>query len=259
MDIATIGGMGFGFVLVVGAIVIAGNSLMLFADATSFIVVIFGSFAAMVAASPLQRALGFVKFMMKAVNLEFYNKQALISQLVGFSESARKEGLLSLDDALNDVEDEFLRGGMRLVVDGTDPDVIKKVLYNNISQIDARHQVGISFFDNWSKVAPAFGMIGTLLGLVGMMANLEDTASVGPNMAVALITTLYGSIFANLIIVPIKLKLEDRNSDELLVKEIMIEGVLSIQSGDNPRILEQKLYTFLPPAERPTGMSSEES
>jgi chemotaxis protein MotA len=103
--------------------------------------------------------------------------------------------------------------------------VIKKILYGNVSMIDARHQDGIEFFGNWAKIAPAFGMIGTLLGLIGMMANLEDTASIGPNMAVALITTLYGSIVANLVLMPIQIKLVDRNKEELLVKEIMLQGI----------------------------------
>lgn len=258
MDIATIGGFATGIILLVLSIIVSGNSLTLFVDTASFLIVIVGSFAAIIAANPLARSLGMMKFLKVAFNLQVFNKDELIRQLVAFSESARKEGLLSLDDALNDVEDEFMKGGMRLVVDGTDPDVIKKVLYTNLNQIEARHMKGIDFVAGWGSLAPAFGMIGTLLGLIGMMANLEDTASVGPNMAVALITTLYGSLFANLFLIPLKMKLEDRNAEEMLVKEIMIEGILSIQSGDNPRILEQKLYTFLSPADRPTGGGGEE-
>ncbi len=257
MDIGTLGGLIGGFFLIAGSIVAAGNPLYLYGDIASFIIVLFGSFAAMIAASPLQRSLGFVKFLKIVMNVQVFNKEAIITQLVGFADSARKEGLLSLDDALGDVEDDFLRSGLRLVVDGTDPDVIKKILYGNVSMIDARHQKGIDFFGNWAKIAPAFGMIGTLLGLIGMMANLEDVASIGPNMAVALVTTLYGSITANLVLLPIQFKLEDRNSEELLVKEIMIQGILSIQSGDNPRILEDKLYTYLPPADRPQKSESD--
>ncbi|MBI9097467.1 MAG: motility protein A [Spirochaetaceae bacterium] len=253
MDIATLGGFAGGMILLVLSIIVAGNSLSLFVDTGSFLIVIIGSLMALMAANPLARTLGMMKFLKVAFNLKVYNKDELIRQLVAFSESARKEGLLSLDDALNDVEDEFMKGGMRLVVDGTDPDVIKKVLYTNLNQIEARHQKGIGFVAGWKSIAPAFGMIGTLLGLIGMMANLEDTASVGPNMALALVTTLYGSLFANLFLAPLQMKLEDRNADEMLVKEIMIEGILSIQSGDNPRILEQKLYTFLPPSERPSA------
>lgn len=257
MDIATLGGLIGGFFLIIASIFAAGNDIGLYIDIASLIIVVFGSFAAMFVASPMQRAVGFVKFLNIAMNVQVYNKEGIITQLVTFADNARKEGLLSLDDALNDVEDDFLRGGLRLVVDGTDPDVIKKILYGNVEQIDARHQDGIGFFGGWGKIAPAFGMIGTLLGLIGMMANLEDTSSIGPNMAVALITTLYGSIVANLVLIPIQMKLEDRNKEELLVKEIMIQGILSIQSGDNPRILEDKLYTYIPPSERPQKSSGE--
>ncbi len=253
MDIATLGGMAGGLVLIVVAFIIGGNNIMGLVDITSLIVVIFGSFAAVLASSPMQRALGFMKYLSIATRVPvFQNKMELITQLVQFSDNARKEGLLSLDDSLNEVEDDFLRGGLRLVVDGTDPDVIKRILYTNLDQVESRHEDGIGIFEKWAKLAPAFGMIGTLLGLIGMMANLEDTASIGPNMAVALVTTLYGSIFANLILSPIQFKLEDRHKEEMQIKEIMVQGILSIQSGDNPRILEDKLLTFLPPAERPS-------
>jgi chemotaxis protein MotA len=258
MDIATVGGMAGGFVLILAAIIIAGNPLGMFVDATSFVVVILGSFAACMVAVPLERALNCFNFIKVALNVQVFNKRELIDQLVQFADSARKEGLLSLDDALNDVENDFLRSGLRLVVDGTDPDIIKKILYADIGQIQGRHEDGIKFMEMWTAYAPAFGMIGTLLGLVGMMANLEDTASVGPNMAVALITTLYGSIFANLILDPIKTKLEGRDKEEMIVMEVMIQGILSIQSGDNPNLLKEKLEKFLPPNERDTSEESGE-
>ena len=258
MDIATIGGMIGGLILIVGAFLVAGNNIMGLVDPASLIVVVIGSFAAVLAANPMSRALGFMKYLNIATRVPvFQNKMDLINQLVQFADNARKEGLLSLDDSLNEVEDDFLRGGLRLVVDGTDPDVIKRILYTNLDQVESRHQDGIGIFQQWAKLAPAFGMIGTLLGLIGMMANLEDTSSIGPNMAIALITTLYGSIFANLILSPIQFKLEDRHKEEMHIKEIMVQGILSIQSGDNPRILEDKLLTFLPPSERPAQSASE--
>lgn len=257
MDLASIGGYVLGIGLILWGILFGGNALGLYWDAPSLIIVIGGSFAGMVAMSPISRITALGKLFGVFMNLQVYNKEEIISQLVAFSESARKEGLLSLDDALNDVEDDFLRGGMRLVVDGSDPDVIKSVLYSDLDKIEARHKKGHDFFANWGTLGPAFGMIGTLIGLIGMMANLEDISSVGKNMGVALITTFYGSIFANLIIIPIEKKLVDKHQDEMLVKEIMVEGILSIQAGDNPRILEQKLYTFLAPDERPAGNGEE--
>lgn len=251
MDLASIGGFVLGAALIVWGILIGGNPLIRFWDDSSLIIVIGGSFAGMLAMSPISRIIALGKLFSVFFNLQVYNKEEIISQLVAFSESARKEGLLSLDDALNDVEDDFLRGGMRLVVDGSDPDVIKSVLYSDLDKIEARHKKGHDFFNSWGALAPAFGMIGTLIGLIGMMANLEDISSVGKNMGVALITTFYGSIFANLFLIPIEKKLIDKHQDEMLVKEIMVEGILSIQAGDNPRILEQKLYTYLSPDERP--------
>lgn len=258
MDLASVGGWVLGAGLIVWGILFGGNDIMLYWDAPSLVIVVGGSLAGMVAMSPISRITSLGKLMGVYMNLQVFNKEEIITQLVAFSESARKEGLLSLDDALNDVEDDFLRGGMRLVVDGSDPDVIKSVLYSDLDKIEGRHQKGIDFFGNWGTLGPAFGMIGTLIGLVGMMANLEDTASIGKNMGVALITTFYGSILANLFLIPIQKKLEDKHQDEMIVKEIMVEGILSIQAGDNPRILEQKLYTFLAPDERPAPGGGEE-
>ncbi len=142
MDIATLGGIGGGLVLIVVAFALKNNVSGLF-DLTSFIVVIFGSFAGVVASSPLSRALGFMKYLNIALRVPvFQNKMELINQLVQFADNARKEGLLSLDDSLNEVEDDFLRGGLRLVVDGTDPDVIKRILYTNLDQVENRHDDG---------------------------------------------------------------------------------------------------------------------
>ncbi len=257
MDIASIAGMLLGTALILFGIIDGGAGLKIYWSLGSLVIVMGGSFAGMLVASPISRITSLGKVFKVFMNNQIFNKEEIISQLVAFSESARKEGLLSLDDALNDVEDDFLRGGMRLVVDGSDPDVIKSVLYSDLDKIEGRHQKGIDFFGNWATLGPAFGMIGTLVGLIGMMANLEDISSVGKNMGVALITTFYGSILANLFLIPIQKKLVDKHQDEILVKEIMVEGILSIQAGDNPRILEQKLYTFLSPEERPVGGGEE--
>ena len=252
MDIATFGGIIVGLVLIVIAFVTNGNRFVGLIDISSFLIVIFGSFSAIIAANPLQRIVGFMRYVIIVVRVPYFqNKLELINQLVRFSDNARKEGLLSLEDSLSSIDDEFLRKGLHLVVDGADPDVIKKILYTNLDQMTLRHEDGINFFERWAKIAPAFGMIGTLLGLVGLLTNLEDTASIGPNMAVALITTLYGTIFSNLILSPMQFKLEDRHKEELLIREIMVQGILSIQSGDNPRVLEERLLTFLPPSDRP--------
>lgn len=136
------------------------------------------------------------------------------------------------------------------MVDGTDPELIKSILYNDVGQLEERHAVGIKIFDDWGALTPAFGMIGTLIGLIAMLANLDDPDAIGSGMATALITTLYGSFLANLLFIPFKNKLEDRDRAERLSRDIMIEGILSIQAGDNPNILKYKLISFLEPAKR---------
>lgn len=250
MDLGTILGVGAGAAMIVMSIITSGGNIMMYVNVPSALMVIGGSFAAMLVANPLSRMLGIVSYFKLVLNMPNYEEERIISSLVTFSEKARREGLLALEDDLEEVEDEFMRKGIQLVVDGTDPEIIKSVLYNELNQIQERHDTGIKIFDDWGKIAPAFGMIGTLAGLIAMLANIEDTSSIGGGMSLALITTFYGAIFANLVLIPIKSKLEDRDKGETLVKEILIEGILSIQSGDNPRILEQKLTSFLPPARR---------
>ena len=250
MDLGTIIGIGLGFAMIVMSILTAGGQIGGFIHVPSIFMVIGGSFGAMLVGNPMSRMLGIIKFIRIILQVPSHEEERIISSLVNFSEKARREGLLALEDDLEEVEDEFLRTGIQLVVDGTDPDIIKDVLYNELNQLQTRHGVGIKLFDDWSKIAPAFGMIGTLGGLISMLADLEDEASIGPNMSLALITTMYGAIMANLALIPIKNKLEDRDAEETLMREIMIEGILSIQSGDNPRILEQKLLAFLPPVRR---------
>ena len=255
MDIATIGGLTATLLTIIISILIGGNAFSLYLDLPSVFIVVVGSYTSMMTASPMARAAsGWLKILQIATRLQPINYEVIITQLVGFAETARKEGLLSLDDAVNDIEDLFLRSGMRLVVDGTDPGIVKSLMYSQMSKIEERHSIGSSFFGKWASIAPAFGMIGTLLGLIGMMANLDDISSVGPNLAVAMITTLYGSLMANMFLIPIQAKLEERNADEMLKLELMMEGTLSVQAGENPKILEQKLYSFLAPSLRPKNL-----
>lgn len=250
MDLGVIVGIAGGFALIVMSIFTSGGNIMAYVNVPSLLMVVGGSFAAVLVANPLSRVLGMMKFVNVALRVPVMEYERIISSLVNFSEKARREGLLALEDDLEEVEDEFMRKGIQLVVDGTDPEIIRSVLYNDLNQLQERHAVGIKLFDDWGKFAPAFGMIGTLAGLIAMLANLDDTSSIGPKMSLALITTMYGTILANLALIPIKSKLEDRDRDEALLREIMIEGILSIQSGDNPRILEEKLLSFLPPVRR---------
>lgn len=163
---------------------------------------------------------------------------------------ARKEGLLALEEAGNNIEDEFLKKGIMLIVDGTDPELVRNIMETELISLEERHAQRITFWQNWAGMGPAWGMIGTLVGLVNMLKQLDDMAMIGPNMAVALLTTLYGSLIANWICIPISFKLKNNSSIEVKMKEVMVEGLLSIQAGENPRVIEEKLKSFLSPEVR---------
>ena len=250
MDIGTIAGIILTFLALLGSVLFAGAAIGLYIDAASFVLVVGGSLAAVLGSSPLPIFLKIITHIKIACRIVNYEKEKLISTLVAFSEQARREGLLALEDGLDDLEDKFLSKGLRLVVDGTDPTLIKSILYNEVNQLQIRHEAVIKLWYDWGKAAPAFGMMGTVLGLVAMMANLNDQSGIGRGMALALITTLYGAYMANAFCASIQAKLESKNGDEVMVKELMIEGILSIQSGDNPRMVEEKLLAFLSPTER---------
>jgi chemotaxis protein MotA len=232
------------------SILIGGASPIIYIDIPSVVMVFGSTFLAVFMANPMGRVFGLFKYFMVMVRLPSYEPEKTIRIMVEFSERARREGLLALEDNLQELDDEFMRRGIQLVVDGTDPEVIKKILYNDANQISERHSANIKVFDSLGALFPAYGMLGTLVGLIAMLANLADQSSLGAGMSLALITTLYGSMGANMFCIPIVAKLTDRNKDEMLFKEIIIEGVLSIQSGDNPRILQEKLVAFLPPSQR---------
>mgnify|MGYP003560001765 CR=1 FL=1 len=242
MDIATIIGIVGGAAMIVMSVVTSGGTLGGIIDVPSAAMTIGGSYFSMFIAAPLKQALGMFKIMGREKNIVI-NMQAL-------SEKARREGILALEDGLDDLEDPFMKMGLRLVVDGTDGNIIRAIMENEMNQVEARHMGWIGLINAWAGFAPGFGMMGTVVGLIGMLRNLEDKSSLGPNMAVALITTLYGSMMANWLITPFSTKLLAHNSQEMRSKEMIIEGVLAIQAGENPRIMAQKLLTYLDPVSR---------
>ncbi|MDR1179640.1 MAG: motility protein A [Spirochaetales bacterium] len=250
MDLSTIIGLIGCWAVFMASILIGGASPLIYIDIPSVVMVLGSSFFALFIANPVGRILGVFKFFMQAVRLPSHEMEKTIRIMVEFSERARREGLLALEDNLQELDDEFMRRGIQLVVDGTDPEIIKSIMYNEMNQIEARHSANVKVFDTWGALFPAFGMLGTLIGLIAMLANLQDQSTLGSGMALALITTLYGSMGANMFCIPLSTKLNDRTKSEVLFKEIIIEGVLSIQSGDNPRILQEKLIAFLPPSQR---------
>ncbi len=250
MDLASVLGVGLAFVFLMLGIIFANGDFGLFVDPASIMITVGGSFAGLLGSNPLNYILGIGKIMRFAFFAPEVNPKDLIITLVSFSEKARREGLLALEDNVDELDDDFLKSGIRLVVDGTDPELVRRVMETELEYVMERHDRGKKLFDDWALFAPAFGMIGTLMGLILMMVNLEDKAAIGPGMSTALITTLYGAIMANAIFMPIANKLEFRAQEEVLMKLIMIEGTLSIQAGDNPRIVRDKLIAFLEPSQR---------
>lgn len=250
MDIASIIGIIGGAACIVMSVLTSGGTLGGIIDIPSVFMTIGGSYAATFIASPLKMGLGLFKVMGRAFKVPDFGEKTIVTKMVDLSNKARREGILALEDGLDDLEDEFMKNGLRLVVDGTDGAVIRVIMENEMSQIEARHMSWITIINAWAGFAPGFGMMGTVLGLIGMLNNLEDKSSLGPNMAVALITTLYGSMMANWLITPFSTKLLAHNANEMRSKEMIIEGVLAIQAGENPRIMGQKLLTYLDPVTR---------
>ncbi|MEE0133795.1 MAG: motility protein A [Treponema sp.] len=250
MDIATIIGLVGGLACIVMSVITSGGTMMGIIDVPSMFMTVGGSFCALLIVAPLKEVITTLKVMGRTFKIPDFGEKMLVQNMVALSEKARREGILALEEGLEDLDDEFMKTGLRLVVDGTDGAVIRGIMESEMSQIESRHMNFIGIVNQWAGYAPGFGMIGTVLGLVGMLRNLEDKSSLGPNMAVALITTLYGCLMANWILGPMATKLAGQNASEMRTKEMIIEGVLSIQAGDNPRILAMKLLTYLDPVSR---------
>ena len=256
MDIATV----VGFIAAITCLMVAiGSNLSAMIDPNSIIIVVGGTIASILIANPLPEVINLIGIYKNAV----LNKPAvpteLIERIVGFAETARREGILALESAMEDGDDIFLSTGVRLAVDGTEPDLIMDILETELSFIEERHKLGQSIIANASDSAPAFGMIGTLIGLVIMLKNMDDPAAIGPGMAIALLTTMYGAIIANIFLGPISGKLAIYSSKEVMAKRMIIEGIMAIQSGDNPRIVEHKLSVFLSPKLRPASDEGKEA
>ncbi|GHU81176.1 motility protein A [Spirochaetia bacterium] len=252
MNISTIIGIAGCLGMIVMGIITGGTTLLTFWDLPSFLIVFGGSYLGLFTYSTMSDTLGIfgtIALTLKTVN---FNEAEIIKKLMAMSEKARREGLLALEEELEDLDDEFMKKGLRLVVDGTDAEIIRTLMETEMSQIQERHIAKIKNINMWGTLAPGLGMLGTVIGLIGMLKNLEDKSALGPNMAVALVTTFYGSMAANLLMIPISGKLQAMDATEAKVKEMEIEGVLSIQAGDNPRILGMKLLSYLTPGDAQT-------
>lgn len=254
MDLATLIGIIFGVALLGGAIVMEGNAII-FYSLKSIMIVLGGTLAGTMISYSLGELLKIPALVRIAFQKHQLDSDEIINLMVGFAEKARREGLLALEQDVVNINDDFLQKGIQLVVDGTDPELVRNIMETKLTFLEERHGKGRSIMATMGQLAPAFGMIGTLIGLIQMLSELDDPSKLGSGMAVALITTLYGALLANLLFIPLAGKLKERSEDEILTKEVIIEGVLSIQAGENPRIVDEKLRAFLAEDDN-TGQSS---
>ncbi len=249
MDIATI----FGFVLVIGftvSSIMESGSIGSFWNLPSVFIVIGGTSAATMLAFPMENLKDLGKVIKKAFLHKPVEQDLIIKEIIELANIARKDGLLALEEYGSESEDEFMKKGIMLIVDGTDPELARNILETELIFLEERHSEGVGIIDMIGAIAPGFGMIGTLIGLINLLKDLDDPSSIGPNMSVALLTTFYGSFIASGICQPISQKLNLRSAEEILLKELMLEGLLSIQAGENPRTIEDKLKTFVSPKVR---------
>lgn len=247
MDLATILGLVGAFGIVIYAMVLGGD-VTLFVNVPSMLIVVGGSIFAVLIKFGLNQFLGAAKVIRKAFRFKQDSPDELIAEVVGLADLARKGGLLSLEG--KEVSNDFLARGIQLLVDGHDPDVVRSLLRKDLSQTQARHDWGRKIFEALGDVAPAMGMIGTLIGLVAMLANMNDPKTIGPSMAIALLTTLYGAMIATMFANPMADKLGLRSEEESTTKNLIIDALLAIQSGQNPRVIESMLKTYLPESKR---------
>ncbi len=247
MDIATIIGLLAGFGLI-GWAILMGGSFILFIDVPSIIIVFGGTLCAMFIKHSMQDVLGSFGIFLKSIINEPKKPEIYVAKMSELANLSRKDGLLALEKYK--VDDPFLQMGINLCVDGADPEFVASVLNKELSYLNERHAGWIAIYEGIGEAAPAFGMIGTLIGLVQMLADMSDPSKIGPSMAVALITTFYGAFIANLVAIPVAIKLKDYSQKEQVVRKVIIDGLVGIQKGVNPRMLQYSLVAPVPPSQR---------
>lgn len=247
MDIGVIGGLSITMGLILLSII---GDLKSFIDFNSVLVTIGGSFGSTLVAVGFERMKNLPKYLMAVFKTRKFDKANTIKLLVDLSNKARREGLLALEDSIEGLEDPFVKRGLQLVVDGVEPESVQNILNLDIDAMQNRHADGKMIFDVWAGFAPSFGMLGTIMGLVQMLKRLDDPSTIGPAMALALITTFYGAVMAYGVFQPMGNTLQRKSDMETDYRQMIVEGILGIQSGENPRLLEERLVSFLSPAER---------
>lgn len=253
MDINTLLGLLIGTFFILLSIMLGESginpgNLILFYNVPSILIVFGGTLATLFIRYTIKDTFGVFKILKHTFFFSVPSSTEIIKEFVQLAQIARKDGLLALERVT--IEDPFMSKGINYCVDGAETEQIKGILMKEVQYMKARHEAGMNLLKAIEVSAPAFGMIGTLIGLVNMLANMSDPKSIGPAMAIAILTTLYGAVIANLFAIPLKDKLEDHSGEEFDLKLLMIEGILGINRGENPRMLEEALYSFVSPAER---------
>lgn len=249
MDLATLLGIAIGLGLMIISIMMEGE-IRLFWSLSSLMIVFGGTLASIMVNFSMKEVLSMLPLLKVAFSRQQNDNARVIETLVEFAEVSRREGLLALEERAQATNEPFLQKGIQLIVDGTDAELVRNILEIELYFLEERHRIGQRIFEQMGALSPAYGMIGTLIGLIAMLGALDSPDQVGMGMAVALITTLYGAVASNLLFLPIAGKLKLKSDEEVLMKQVMIEGILSIQAGENPRIVEEKLKSFLSPVER---------
>ena len=248
-------GLVAGLVLIIWSITSTGD-IKNFVHVPSMVITLGGSFCALVISFPFKTIMSIPSMLKLILASPSDDRKELIIVLTDLSRKARKDGLLGLEDDIAVMENEFLASGVQMIVDGVEPDSIRELLELKMDTTERRHKSGQEVFEKWGELAPAYGMIGTLVGLIVMLAKLDDPSAIGSGMATALLTTFYGALLANLIFIPIGSNLSEQTSEELFTCQMIIVGVLEIQAGSNPRILEEKLMTYLSPKDQKSTKES---
>jgi chemotaxis protein MotA len=255
MDLGSIIGIVLGWLFIIVSIVMGGGAG--FINYPSIMITIGGAVASTLMQYPLPKIMATMGVIRKAFLSREHDYVQLFSKLSEFAVRARRDGILALENDIEQMEDAFMRKGFQMAVDGNSTDIIRHVLEEDVNSMVARHIVGQGILKALASYAPAFGMIGTLIGLVQMLREMDDPSKIGSGMAVALITTLYGALVANCIALPIAGKLEQRTNEEVALKTMVVEGIISIQEGNSPRVVEEKLRSFMPPKIREQTLKSE--
>ncbi len=249
MDVATLLGVIAGFVLIAMAIFMGGGAGA-FVNLPAIFITVGGTFCATLVHFPLSEVMKIFSVVKRTLTVDMPQPGDVIENMVKFARTARRDGVLALEDSVREVKDDFLSKGLLLVVDGAAAEQINEIMLIELNALQRRHQLGSKILSFMGEAAPAFGMIGTLIGLVQMLRQLDDPSMIGVGMATALLTTFYGALLANLLFIPLAGKLKTRSREEVTIREMMVEGLVGIQSAVNPRALQDRMTAYLHPKQR---------